>query len=402
MKKTLAIEEKIKALKREFLQDYQRQETEEILGFIKRVEEGKFAQNEIFPSQKRFTKIHDPVIYRGNMGIPIWPLISFSGSAVIPLMPVENENFEKLHHFKIDQIEEMVSFTEETGKIQFVLMRKPTDYYKLDFLDPIFERLRPPQFIGIPIGQYASDDLLRKYYKEFTIIANQGFRAYVRRSSYGADKRTFDTLMTNLRGNYMMIRAIVDSDLSNDFADNFASDYESAMRMMDMIDVLVLRPLRNPLRCVDACPLDAGAALRPVTDWAHYNESYTAPILGLPQTDLDAYKRSSPIYFAEGLGNQLLICHGMVDTNVFYQDTVRLMQRLIELRKETWSVAPFTRWRTTASPRRRAGRTNTRGSSGCSKTTCGARSTLDYSRTDSSKANGPSFGTLSILKTHET
>jgi dipeptidyl aminopeptidase/acylaminoacyl peptidase len=85
----------------------------------------------------------------------------------------------------------------------------------------------------------------------------------------------------------------------------------------------------------------AGAALRPVTDWAHYNHSYTAPILGLPQANPEAYKRSSPIYFAEGLKNQLLICHGMVDTNVFYQDTVRLMQRLIELRKETWSVAPY-------------------------------------------------------------
>jgi dipeptidyl aminopeptidase/acylaminoacyl peptidase len=85
----------------------------------------------------------------------------------------------------------------------------------------------------------------------------------------------------------------------------------------------------------------AGAALRPVTDWAHYNHGYTAPILGLPQTSPEAYKRSSPIYFAEGLKNQLLICHGMVDTNVFYQDTVRLMQRLIELRKETWSVAPY-------------------------------------------------------------
>jgi dipeptidyl aminopeptidase/acylaminoacyl peptidase len=85
----------------------------------------------------------------------------------------------------------------------------------------------------------------------------------------------------------------------------------------------------------------AGAALRPVTDWAHYNHSYTAPILGLPQTNYEAYRRSSPIYFAEGLKNRLLICHGMVDTNVFFQDTVRLMQRLIELRKETWSVAPY-------------------------------------------------------------
>lgn len=85
----------------------------------------------------------------------------------------------------------------------------------------------------------------------------------------------------------------------------------------------------------------AGAALRPVTDWSHYNHGYTAQILNTPQNDLEAYKRSSPIYFADGLKGHLLICHGMVDTNVFFQDTVRLVQRLIELRKENWEVAPF-------------------------------------------------------------
>jgi len=85
----------------------------------------------------------------------------------------------------------------------------------------------------------------------------------------------------------------------------------------------------------------AGAALRPVTDWSHYNDGYTSPILNDPQDDLEAYEQSSPIYFAEGLKGRLLICHGMVDTNVFFQDTVRLVQRLIELRKENWEVAPF-------------------------------------------------------------
>jgi dipeptidyl aminopeptidase/acylaminoacyl peptidase len=85
----------------------------------------------------------------------------------------------------------------------------------------------------------------------------------------------------------------------------------------------------------------AGAALRPVTDWAHYNDGYTSDILNLPQKDAEAYKRSSPIYFAEGLKGALLICHGMVDTNVFFQDTVRLVERLIELRKENWSVAMY-------------------------------------------------------------
>ena len=85
----------------------------------------------------------------------------------------------------------------------------------------------------------------------------------------------------------------------------------------------------------------AGAALRPVTDWAHYNHPYTANILNNPQTDAEAYKQSSPIYFASGLKGALLICHGMVDTNVHFQDSVRLVQKLIELRKENWEIAPY-------------------------------------------------------------
>jgi dipeptidyl aminopeptidase/acylaminoacyl peptidase len=85
----------------------------------------------------------------------------------------------------------------------------------------------------------------------------------------------------------------------------------------------------------------AGAALRPVTDWAHYNHGYTSNILNVPQKDAEAYKQSSPIYFAQGLKGALLICHGMVDTNVHFQDTVRLVQRLIELRKTNWELAVF-------------------------------------------------------------
>jgi dipeptidyl aminopeptidase/acylaminoacyl peptidase len=85
----------------------------------------------------------------------------------------------------------------------------------------------------------------------------------------------------------------------------------------------------------------AGAALRPVTDWAHYNHPYTARILNTPQDDSTAYRRSSPIYFAEGLTGHLLICHGMVDDNVHFSDTVRLIQRLIELGKDRWEAAIY-------------------------------------------------------------
>lgn len=85
----------------------------------------------------------------------------------------------------------------------------------------------------------------------------------------------------------------------------------------------------------------AGAALRPVTDWAHYNHRYTSNILNTPELDPEAYERSSPIEFAEGLRKPLLICTGMLDDNVLFQDSVRLVQRLIELGKEDWELAVY-------------------------------------------------------------
>ena len=85
----------------------------------------------------------------------------------------------------------------------------------------------------------------------------------------------------------------------------------------------------------------AGAALRPVSDWAHYNHGYTSNILNTPDVDPIAYERSSPIYFAEGLEKPLLINAPMIDSNVFFVDVVRLVQRLIELEKQDFETAIY-------------------------------------------------------------
>ncbi|KRD31266.1 peptidase S9 [Lysobacter sp. Root916] len=85
----------------------------------------------------------------------------------------------------------------------------------------------------------------------------------------------------------------------------------------------------------------AGAALRPVTDWSQYNHEYTSNILNTPELDPEAYKKSSPIEYAQGLQDHLLIAHGMIDDNVFFKDSVMLSQRLIELRKDKWELAPY-------------------------------------------------------------
>ena len=85
----------------------------------------------------------------------------------------------------------------------------------------------------------------------------------------------------------------------------------------------------------------AGAALRPVSDWAHYNHGYTSNILNTPDIDPEAYRISSPIEFADGLKNPLLIAAGMQDNNVFFQDAVLVVQRLIELKKQDFEIALY-------------------------------------------------------------
>ena len=85
----------------------------------------------------------------------------------------------------------------------------------------------------------------------------------------------------------------------------------------------------------------SGAAIRSVTDWAHYNHGYTDAILNEPYNDEKAYRQSSPIYFTNGLKGNLLMLHGMIDQNVNFQDIVRLTQKLIELHKDNWWLAPY-------------------------------------------------------------
>lgn len=82
----------------------------------------------------------------------------------------------------------------------------------------------------------------------------------------------------------------------------------------------------------------AGAALRPVGDWADYNDNYTADILNRPNVDPQAYDDSSPIHFAQNLKHHLLILQGMEDDNVFFIDTVHMTQKLLELKNPNFDV----------------------------------------------------------------
>lgn len=91
----------------------------------------------------------------------------------------------------------------------------------------------------------------------------------------------------------------------------------------------------NTLNCMFRSPdvFKVGVAVAPMPDQRLYDTIYQERYMGLPQVNVDGYRRGSAINFAQGLQGDLLIVHGTGDDNVHYQGTERLVNRLISLGK---------------------------------------------------------------------
>jgi dipeptidyl-peptidase-4 len=81
------------------------------------------------------------------------------------------------------------------------------------------------------------------------------------------------------------------------------------------------------LRRPDA--VHAAIAGAPVTDWRLYDTGYTERYLGHPDTDPDAYERSSVVADAARLERPLLLVHGLADDNVVSAHTLQLSAALL-------------------------------------------------------------------------
>ena len=77
----------------------------------------------------------------------------------------------------------------------------------------------------------------------------------------------------------------------------------------------------------------AGVAGAPVTVWEAYESTYTEKYMGMPQENPEGYRLASPLTHIGRLRGNLLVIHGMIDENVHFRHTARLMQALIDAGK---------------------------------------------------------------------
>lgn len=165
----------VRALNKEFLEDYQLRESEEFSKFKRKLLENKFQGSLIYPPNERFSKILKPVVLSTMYPkLELWATIPLSGTLMIGLPPIQRDDFEGFM-FEVTQIPQIIEFIKTTGRLQFFLPFPPLDYVGLDFLDPIFKELHPPYNPGYPIDMLFRRSEIDKYGAEFYTLAKIKF-----------------------------------------------------------------------------------------------------------------------------------------------------------------------------------------------------------------------------------
>ena len=86
---------------------------------------------------------------------------------------------------------------------------------------------------------------------------------------------------------------------------------------------------------------ETAISVAPVTSWRFYDSIYTERFMRTPQENPEGYDLNSPLNFAERLKGKLLLVHGTADDNVHFQNTMRMVEALVQANKQfDWAVYP--------------------------------------------------------------
>ncbi|MBI2258415.1 MAG: prolyl oligopeptidase family serine peptidase [Flavobacteriia bacterium] len=276
-------------------------------------------------------------------------VISPNGRELAFLYSTKNTPWEIYHkNIQANSFEKQITFS------------KTAEFKEISFTNPILIQIKGKDGVNCPARIYLPSEKNNKksavmfvhgagylqnahqywssYYREYLfhqMLANEGVTVididYHGSDGYGRDYRT--AIYRNMGGkdldDYIFARKLLIEQYaidSNKIA-IYGGSYGGFLTLMALF--------KYPGKFV------CGAALRSVTDWAHYNLEYTSNILNFPETDPEAYRVSSPIYLSESLKDELLLLHGLIDDNVQYQDVMRLSQRLIEKGKKNWNITTY-------------------------------------------------------------
>jgi dipeptidyl-peptidase-4 len=220
--------------------------------------------------------------------------------------------------------------------------------------------LRPPEIVSLP----AADGVTTLYGALYRPPAGSGPYPLIV-SVYGGPhaQRVADewSLTVDLRAQYLAQQGFLVFRLDNRGSANRGLAFEAPLHLrMGSVEVddqvagvrwLVARGEADPARvgvygwsyggymtclCLMRAPdvFRVGVAGAPVTHWDGYDTGYTERYMGTPATNPDGYRDSAVMAHLDGLSGKLLLVHGMIDENVHFRHTARLLVALAKAGKE--------------------------------------------------------------------
>jgi dipeptidyl-peptidase-4 len=167
-------------------------------------------------------------------------------------------------------------------------------------------------------------------------------------------------LTANLRAQYLRNLGFLVFVLDNRGTSRRGQAFEAAIRwdmghfevedQVDGVRWLIAQGLSDPARvgiygasyggymaamCLERAPetFQAAIAISPVTHWDGYDTNYTERYMGTPQSNPEGYQRSSLMAHTASINGKLMLIHGLIDENVHFRHTARLINALIAARK---------------------------------------------------------------------
>ena len=246
-------------MNKEYLIDYEKRELEEHEKYKKMLINGKFDVNNIFPPENRFVKLSRPIAW-SMTAEDFWPQIPISGSTIQMLFPIKKEFFKKTHGYESSDIDRIIDFIKETGKIQYVIDWPPTAFEGLDFLEPVFSELKPPTY-PIAIEDFFSVDEkeVNEIEIEFDTFSEINFHRFIW-DIFSHESSKPELLvgkrMHDFKIDYIILKLLGKEDIIENLIDLIISDPPEAYKMFIILGSFITVPLIDPLRGSFNYPMD--------------------------------------------------------------------------------------------------------------------------------------------------
>ena len=246
----LRIPQWVKNMDNKFLKDYEEKEKEEVNKFIQKYREREHSSDIVYPPKHRL-KLNKPYT-KSITGEEIWAQVPLYGTTIISLQPTKESLFKKIHGFDIGDIDRLIDFARDGKRIQFVLDDYPTQYIKMDYLEPIFKELMPPKLIHLPLQCIIDSEQIMSNRKEIgALLDNPQSTNFIKQyidKKYIKSTVTYDEVKKSVIDDLIRLKLLDCEDLIESFMGWVATvDISDYIILLQAIHDIFLYPY-DPLK----------------------------------------------------------------------------------------------------------------------------------------------------------